>query len=732
LWKLICGGRTLRRKSTKTQQALEQSKGGAIEMKDAARLCGNGQAKFCSQLSRRNCAHSLILLALLLAACPARAQGSSHRPASGLPTLTTARQAHDLSSQETRRAYPVHLAQAVVTYYDPRIGSGRAALFVHDATGSIYVELPEGAVPNLAPGVLVEVRGVTGPGEFAPIVAHPEVRVIGRSALPEDPPRMSFARLVTGAEDSHWIEAEGLVHSLAEFEHNIMLQLAMDGGSVTVVLVKEPGADYSRLVDAKVRVHANAGPTFNRSKQMIGVRLMCPNLSAITFVEAASADSFKLPVTPIDQLLRWDQINASSHRMHLRGRVTLQWPGSKLCIRDATRGICAQTAQKNHLSEGDEVDLVGFAAAENNAPVLTDALFSWKRSGTPAAAEPVTAEEALMGMHDSELVQIEGKLIGTSMEATGTTLLLTSGMNIFTATLPREMGGDKAGVWETGSKLRITGICSVQLDAQRSAIGEGMAVPVSFRILLRAPQDAAVLQRPSWWTAEHTFILLTIALAITLLVLAWVVVLRKRVEQQTKLLRESERQFRHMALHDALTGLATRLLLQDRLNVGVQIAKRRQSGLALMMLDIDHFKQINDTYGHQAGDEVLRVTAHRLVQTVRKSDTVARMGGDEFIVLLPDLIDPLVVEEIAASIVLTLALPVSFAGSGIPVSVSIGVCTAFGADLNADTLLKNADAALYQAKAHGRNCFQIYAPAMAAIPLQHTRASAPQNLPKAV
>jgi diguanylate cyclase (GGDEF)-like protein len=329
-------------------------------------------------------------------------------------------------------------------------------------------------------------------------------------------------------------------------------------------------------------------------------------------------------------------------------------------------------------------------------------------------------------------VQIEGKLIGTSMEATGTTLLLTSGMNIFTATLPREMGGDKAGVWETGSKLRITGICSVQLDAQRSAIGEGMAVPVSFRILLRAPQDAAVLQRPSWWTAEHTFILLTIALAITLLVLAWVVVLRKRVEQQTKLLRESERQFRHMALHDALTGLATRLLLQDRLNVGVQIAKRRQSGLALMMLDIDHFKQINDTYGHQAGDEVLRVTAHRLVQTVRKSDTVARMGGDEFIVLLPDLIDPLVVEEIAASIVLTLALPVSFAGSGIPVSVSIGVCTAFGADLNADTLLKNADAALYQAKAHGRNCFQIYAPAMAAIPLQHTRASAPQNLPKAV
>jgi diguanylate cyclase (GGDEF)-like protein len=94
-----------------------------------------------------------------------------------------------------------------------------------------------------------------------------------------------------------------------------------------------------------------------------------------------------------------------------------------------------------------------------------------------------------------------------------------------------------------------------------------------------------------------------------------------------------------LALHDALTGLATRLLLRDRLDTAVDAARRRQTGLALLMVDLDKFKDINDTFGHHAGDEVLRVTADRLLAAVRKADTVARFGGDEFVVLLADLLD---------------------------------------------------------------------------------------------
>jgi diguanylate cyclase (GGDEF)-like protein len=227
---------------------------------------------------------------------------------------------------------------------------------------------------------------------------------------------------------------------------------------------------------------------------------------------------------------------------------------------------------------------------------------------------------------------------------------------------------------------------------------------------MRSPADAVVVQKPSWWTAAHALVVMALALTATLFVLGWVIVLRRRVEHQTILLRESEQQFRHLALHDALTGLATRLLLNDRLNAAVETAKRHQKGLALLMVDIDNFKIINDTFGHLAGDDVLRVTAGRLLEAVRKSDTVARMGGDEFVVLLPDLGDLKAAEKIAATMVETLASPISFAGSEVPVSVSIGLCVASEGDFDSERLLKYADAALYRAKAQGRNCFRVFAP----------------------
>jgi hypothetical protein len=112
---------------------------------------------------------------------------------------------------------------------------------------------------------------------------------------------------------------------------------------------------------------------------------------------------------------------------------------------------------------------------------------------------------------------------------------------------------------------------SPELDAQRSGVEIGTAVPRTFRVLMRSPADVDVSEKPSWWTPAHAVVLLALALSGTLAVLAWVVVLRRRI-------RESEERFRHMALHDALTGLATRLVLEDRLNAAVETAKRHQMG----------------------------------------------------------------------------------------------------------------------------------------------------------
>lgn len=647
-----------------------------------------------------------VLTAALCGWSATASRASSKEPADAPSTLTTAHAAHSLTSEEALRAYPIHI-RGVVTYFDQDYGIGYAAIFVHDSTGSIFVKIRSTSVGMLTAGTVIDVRGESGLGGFGPVVTEPTITVIGHTSLPRNPPRVSLTHLETGAEDAQWVEVEGTVHAVYELTHSITLQLAMIDGTISVTIPREAGATYSGLVDAKVKIHANAAPTINGDSQMIGIHLMAPNLSAVTVVEAAPGDPFKQPLTPIDKLLHWDEYSASFHRVHLRGNVTLQWPGSSLCIRDSKRGICVQTDQDTPFALGELVDIVGFPGTDNNEPVLRDAVLKSAGKGAPVAAAPVSIEQALQGNHDSDLIQIDGKLIGDDLASSELQLMLTSGKTVFAAVLPKGMTGSDLSPWQVGSRLRVTGICSVQIDA-RSHVREGIAVTKSFRVLLRSPQDVAVLEGPSWWTPGHILVLLAIALVATLCVLAWVVVLRKRVEEKTELLRKSEERFRHLALHDALTGLATRLLLDDRLDAAVEGARRHQTGLALLMIDLDKFKGINDTYGHHGGDEVLRVTADRLMRAVRKNDTVARLGGDEFVALLTDLHNPQMAARIAAKIVKSLAEPVHFAGREIPVSVSVGVCTSDAGGLDEEALLKHADDALYQAKAIGRNCFYVF------------------------
>lgn len=649
-----------------------------------------------------------ILLAVLSGFAAAVTGAFAEEHSGQLPTLTTAHQAHSLTSSEAVREYPIHL-KGIVTYFDQDFGPGYAAIFLHDATGSVFVKPLSTSVDPLPVGSVIDVRGVSGVGGYGPVVAKPHITVVGHAPLPPNPPKVSLAHLQTGAEDAQWVEVEGTIHSVIEYPHSVTMQLAMIDGIINLTMPREAGATYSNLVDAEVKVHANAAPTINLDSQMIGVHLMGPGLSTVKIVAPAPGDPFKQPLTSVGKLLHWDEYSAHIHRVHLRGNVTLQWPGSWLCIRDADRGICVQSIQDARFALGDTVDIVGFAGAENYEPVLTDALVKKTGEGGLVEGVPVSAAQALRGDHASDLIQIEGRLIGNDLASSEVNLMLSSGNTVFAAVLPRDMVGNSASSWKVGSKLRVTGICSVQSDA-RSHVREGIAVTRSFRLLMRSPQDVVVLQGPSWWSPGHILVLLALALIATLCVLGWVIVLQRRVEEQARLLRESESRFRHMALHDALTGLATRLLLDDRLTAAVETAKRHQTGLALLMIDLDNFKKINDTFGHHCGDEVLRVTADRLVQAVRKSDTVARMGGDEFVVLLPDLDDPPLVEKIAAKIVESLAEPVPFAGRQVPVSVSVGVCTSAVAGLDDEALLKYADDALYKAKAKGRDCFHISTP----------------------
>lgn len=659
------------------------------------------------------------LSAMLLCLCCAGvgwtpSAAASTEPAGSLPTLTTTHQAHSLRSSEAARHYPVRL-RGVVTNFDPKIGKG-VGLFVHDSTGSIFVDLPVGVFGSLPPGSVVDLRGVTDPGEFGPIVAEPQIKVIGFSGLPGDPRRPTMSSLLAGVEDGQWVEVEGIVHAVLEDEYHVTVELTMGDGVIGVFMLKEVGVDYSRLVDAKVSIRGNVGPLFDLGRHhMIGVRIQSPGLAAVETIEPAPDDPFKLPTIPVDKLLEWDAAPMLAHRVHVQGRVTLQWPGALVCLRDASLGICAHTDQSTPLRNGELIDVAGFASAEGSVPVLTDAIYKSVGSAldAPGTAPPVTPKQALNGNYASQLIEIEGKLISRDRSTADTTLLIASGNFIFTAILPQALGGRQAIAWEDGSGVRIVGICLVQLDPQKTGFGMGTAVPRTFRMLMRSPADVTVIQKPTWWTPKHAVLLLALGLTFTLCVLAWVVVLRRRVQQQANLLRESEGLFRHMALHDALTGLPTRVLLQDRLDIALEGARRHRTGLAVLTFDLDFFKTINDTFGHQAGDEVLRVAANRVLRIVRKADTVARLGGDEFVVLLPELNDPQALGRIAGNIVESLAVPFPFAGREIKVSASVGICASAAGEMDADALLRNADAALYNAKANGRNCFQYFTQQMA-------------------
>jgi diguanylate cyclase (GGDEF)-like protein len=165
--------------------------------------------------------------------------------------------------------------------------------------------------------------------------------------------------------------------------------------------------------------------------------------------------------------------------------------------------------------------------------------------------------------------------------------------------------------------------------------------------------------------------------------------------------REDEARF--LAYHDTLTGLPNRRLLDDRLRQALHLAQRRDARLAVMLVDLDDFKQINDAHGHRAGDAVLREVAARLAACVRKADTLARQGGDEFVVLIPDLAQTTDGQVVAEKVLRALAAPLQADGAPLRLGASIGI-SLYPADArDGDALLRNADAAMYRAKRAGGN-----------------------------
>ncbi len=225
-------------------------------------------------------------------------------------------------------------------------------------------------------------------------------------------------------------------------------------------------------------------------------------------------------------------------------------------------------------------------------------------------------------------------------------------------------------------------------------------------------------------TAERTseeamFGVVAIAGVLTAVLLIGLAAMRRRaitIEIERRVARDTEERLRHLAFHDALTGLPNRLLAFDRAEQMMARAHRHDHPVAALYVDVDDFKRVNDTYGHTAGDELLRGVAGRLAAIVRGGDTAGRLGGDEFVVLLEGPTLDAGPELVAERLLQSLRRPYELSGDSGPLSVTASVGIATGVRDSAQELLHDADLALYKAKATGRDRYVVFRSAAPLVP----------------
>ena len=531
---------------------------------------------------------------------------------------TSAREIQLLDPSEAAQAEPAHL-RGVVTV----AGGWRNSFFLQDISGGIAVNRAPGG-PDLRPGDRVAVDGVTAPGDFAPMVNRASIRLLGHGPLPT-PSRMRAADLAWGVEDSQWIEVEGEVRSVERKPMmgrpgvRLMMNLGAAEPTPLRVVVPEQGFAWESLTGATIRVRAVCATIWTQRRQFAGIRLLATSRADIVLTHAAPPDPYDVPFRSIGGLAQYSRATGAVGQVEVEGTVTLVEPKRGFFLQDASGAVFVDDRQEQPPLNAIAM-VVGFPAVTAGAPTLQASRFQRVGTGTVAprqlrsATEVVArSDDAVSTACDGMLLQTVGTLVDFTPGLNDATLFLKSDGLSFRAYLPRNAAG--AVPWQRGSVLRLQGVCAASGDDMDT---EG------FLLRLRSAADVTVVRRAPWWTGMHALWLSGALGALTLGMLGWVGFLRRQAR------------LRKLIATDALTGLYNRhafLLLAEK---QMETMRRRKSALLLFYFDLDDLKQINDTHGHRTGDAALKDVATLLRQVFRESDTLCRMGGDEFAALAVD------------------------------------------------------------------------------------------------
>ncbi|HEY0757674.1 MAG TPA: response regulator [Acidisarcina sp.] len=474
---------------------------------------------------------SLTSCCLLHAGAPAVAPAQAPGQAP-LRTITRATDIVHMSEAEAERNYPVHIV-AAVTFYD----SGRL-LFVDDSSGAVFVDLVRRRDLVLNPGDRIDITGHTDPGKFAAVIAGATVVRLGPGPLPVPKPE-TMDRLTTGIEDGQWVSLDGVVRSV-RIVNGELLMMIVSGGRRIESVIERSAPGYQGLVNADITISGNCGPIYNGKRQLLGIRLWTPSLDQVIVRRAAAADPFSGPLHPISTLLQLEREDRYSRRVRVQGVITLEWPGRWVFVAGPTGSLAIASTDPTGLPLGRLVDVVGFPSFGEYSPVLQDPVFRDRGAVTAASAaalqslvapRDVTVADAALGRYESQLIRVKGQLFHQYAGPDGQMLELQSGGVTFTAMLPDDQRGRELTALPDAAWLALTGIAVEDVYHDRDH------TPKAFHLLLRSPEDVVVVVRPSWWSAGHTRYALGLTLLGVLVIFFWVLVLRKRVAQQTEQIR---------------------------------------------------------------------------------------------------------------------------------------------------------------------------------------------------
>lgn len=446
-----------------------------------------------------------------------------------LQELHTAAEVRRLTPEQAARHYPVHI-RGVITAFD----QSKFARFVQDETAGIYLGDP-GNLPALNPGDVVEIQGVTYPGDYAPILQPSQIIPVGTGELPKPKP-ITYDELASGAEDSQFVELSGIVRSThVDAQKHQYIDIVSGGGRLTACFSGVPDKKLNELVDSIVQVRGVCLTYFNRQRQLFSLWLMAPSASDLAVVQQAPKEAFGVKTQKIASLEQFAPEGTFGHRVKVSGTVVYHQSG-ELYIQDDKDGLHIQSWQKDPLLVGDRIEVVGFPAKGDYTPKMEDAVYRKVSTGPLPKPISIDVDDALRGTYDCRLVKIEATLLDRARQTHGQFVVLQAGGVIFDASIEGKDGGTGFVYLQNGSKVSVTGICLIEPGNEWFGGEEWRAK--SFHILMRSAGDIMVVKYPPWWTLQRMLWMVGALALIVLGAFVWVAVLRRRVNVQTKIIRE--------------------------------------------------------------------------------------------------------------------------------------------------------------------------------------------------